>query len=199
MNLKVLFDELRLNSPLGPTLDQDEVDGVNVILRAFRDEPISWVAYALATVYHETAGTMRPIKERGSVSYFTRLYDVTGQDPARAIRMGNTTPGDGPKYCGRGYVQLTWKKNYDLLGKKIGQNLVNNPDLAMLPGFAGEIIYSGMAQGLFTGYSLDECLAGHIATEREFIVARKIINGSDDAALIAGYALKFQSALLKAQ
>jgi hypothetical protein len=198
MNHTILFDRLRSASPLGPTLSQDEVNGVNIILLAFQGAPTAWAAYALATAYHETAGTMLPIKERGSVSYFTRLYDVTGQDPTRAIKMGNTKPGDGPLYCGRGYVQLTWKKNYEIMSKKVGVDLVQQPDYALHPAMAAEIMDVGMTEGLFTGLSLDECIASDLATRYEFIAARIIINGHDDDVLIAGYALRLQDALVAA-
>lgn len=47
--------------------------------------------------------------------------------------LGNTTPGDGPKYIGRGILQLTGRANYESMSKKLGIDLVNNPDLARTP------------------------------------------------------------------
>lgn len=47
--------------------------------------------------------------------------------------LGNTQPGDGPKYIGRGILQLTGRANYTEYAKKLKVDLVNNPDLAMLP------------------------------------------------------------------
>jgi len=55
-------------------------------------------------------------------------------------RMGNTAPGDGFKYRGRGFIQITGKENYDKIGKAIGVDLVNNPDLANDPEIAAKII-----------------------------------------------------------
>lgn len=54
-------------------------------------------------------------------------------------RMGNTAPGDGFKYRGRGVIQLTGKANYERYGKMIGVDLVNNPDLASDPDVAAKI------------------------------------------------------------
>ena len=117
---KKLFDTTR--EPLfRGRITQDQVDGINFLVKACREKNFrpSWIAYVLATAYHETAKTMQPIKEFGGHDYFMRMYDVSGRNPERARRMGNTNIGDGPRYCGRGYVQLTWKVNYDKAGRSI--------------------------------------------------------------------------------
>jgi predicted chitinase len=54
--------------------------------------------------------------------------------------LGNTHPGDGPRYKGRGYIQLTGRANYAAYGAKIGVDLVNNPDLALRPDIAAKIV-----------------------------------------------------------
>lgn len=54
-------------------------------------------------------------------------------------RMGNTEAGDGFKYRGRGDIQLTGKKQYEDMGKKLGVDLVNNPDLAKDPKISAQI------------------------------------------------------------
>lgn len=190
------FDKCRA-TVMGPDLDDNEVSGANAILTALDGLPKSWVAYALATAWHETAHSMQPIKEFGGPTYFTRMYDIKGRNPARAKSMGNTSPGDGPKYCGRGYVQLTWKVNYAKAGTKLSADLVNNPDLAMQPDIAAGILRHGMREGWFTGKSFQSYLpASGLATREQFIAARRIINGTDKAAAIAKYALEFQDALV---
>lgn len=54
-------------------------------------------------------------------------------------RMGNTKPGDGWLFRGRGYIQLTGRENYTKFAKITGLDLVNNPDLAAQPGAAVRI------------------------------------------------------------
>ena len=188
---------------MGPTLDNDEVSGAEAIIKAMDKLPIAWVAYALATAWHETAHTMQPIKEYGGNRYFTRMYDVQGRRPSLARRHGNTSPGDGAKYPGRGYVQLTWKDNYIKADKvcadagliKPGE-LNGNPDLAMRPDIAAHIMRDGMWQGWFTGRSFQSFLpAAGQANYQQFKSARRIINGTDKWTLIAKYAVDFQEAL----
>lgn len=53
--------------------------------------------------------------------------------------LGNTQPGDGPKYIGRGILQLTGRANYENMAKKIGVDLVNKPELACDPLIATNI------------------------------------------------------------
>jgi hypothetical protein len=191
------FFEVCRNGVMGPVLDNDEVSGASTIIEACKGLPVSWVAYALATAWHETAHSMQPIKEFGGPSYLTRMYDIKGQRPSLARKMGNTSPGDGIKYCGRGYVQLTWKSNYTKAAQKLGVNLVDNPNLAMKQSVAADIMRLGMKEGWFTGKSFASYLPGGMAGGAQFTTARRIINGTDKAALIAGYALKFQAALVE--
>lgn len=195
MNQKAFFDACR-KGVMGPTLDGGEVSGAGAIIDAMASAPLADTAYALATAWHETAHTMQPIREFGGTAYLRRMYDVEGQNPARARKMGNVTPGDGPRYCGRGYVQLTWRSNYRKAGEKLGYPLEGNPELAMRPDIAAQIMRRGMAEGWFTGKSFRSYLpAEGPATLAEFKAARRIINGTDKADLIAGYAVQFQAAL----
>jgi hypothetical protein len=193
-NGAAFFASVKAANLLGSSLDQSEVNGVNAILAACGAAGWGpkWTAYALATADRETGGTMQPIKEWGGPSYFTRMYDVQGRDPARARKMGNTIPGDGVRYCGRGYVQLTWKANYAKAGEALGYPLVGNPDLAMRPDIAAAIMVRGMAEGWFTGKKLSDYIT---ATKADFVNARRIINGTDKAREIAAEAGHYLAAL----
>ena len=194
-NAKAFFDAMR-SGLLGPTLTAEEVKGCNAVLEAMEGTPLSWAAYALATAYHETASTMQPVKEYGGFNYFTRMYDVTGARPQMAVANGNTCAGDGPKYCGRGYVQLTWKNNYKRAGDELGVDLVSYPDKALDPVIAAKIIRRGMQEGWFTGKKFSDYLpAKGRATTGQYTRARYIINGSDRAQQIAAHAKAFEAAL----
>lgn len=195
------FDHARASDLLGPVLSNTEVMGLSAILAACDGWPISWAAYALATAYHETAGTMLPIKEYGGDAYFRRMYDIEGLRPAKAKELGNTTPGDGAKYAGRGYVQLTGKTNYARADKVVsaltrGVSLLSKPDLAMQPAVAAKIMRDGMEKGWFTGKKLADFLPrDRPGTLADFKKARAIINGSDRADDIAAYAVQFRDGL----
>lgn len=175
---------------LGPTLTPEEVTGVNAILTATKGWPTSWTAYALATAYHETAHTMQPVKEYGGDAYFCRMYDPTGLRPEVAKTLGNTQPGDGVQFCGRGYVQLTGRGNYARCG------LADDPDKALDPDTAAQILEQGMRCGWFSGRKLIDFLPMSGAASRaRFMAARWVINRQDRADLIADYAMRFQDAL----
>ena len=194
MDRRAFFDLCR-KGIFGPALDPDEVSGCETILDAMQGAKRSWCAYALATAYHETGHTMQPIREFGGPRYYLRMYDPQGERPKLAKANGNTFPGDGALFSGRGFVQLTWRNNYKRAAKETGYPLEGNPDLAMRPDIAALIMRKGMEQGWFTGKAFDHFLPVEESTREQFINARRIINGSDKAALIADYAVKFQNAL----
>lgn len=175
----------------------EQVTGTEAILLAMQGLPMAWTAYALATAWHETAATMQPIKEYGGRSYFMGRYDITGNKPHIARALGNTQMGDGALFAGRGYVQLTGRANYTKAGKKLGIDLVGNPDLAMQPEHAARIMCDGMTGGWFTGKGFSDYLpAKGPASLAQFTNARRIINGTDKAGKIAGEAVAFQAALI---
>jgi hypothetical protein len=195
INRKFLFDMIR-ERLFGGKLKAAQVRGVEAILDVWEAENAQkddrWLAYMLATAFHETATTMQPIKEYGGQAWYTKNYDVEGRNPARARRFGNTAPGDGCKYCGRGFVQLTWKNNYRALGDAIGCDLVSDPDQAMDLEVATKVMFYGMEHGAFTGRKL----ADYFNPDTEdWVNARRIINGLDRAQLIASYARAFYAGL----
>jgi putative chitinase len=193
------YNYLRADKMLGPKISATEYQGCKAILTAMHEAewPISWAACGLSTSYLETAGTMQPIKEYGGPSYFRRMYDIEGERPAKAKELGNTVPGDGIMFAGRGYVQLTGRNNYARAAKELGLGLIGNPDLALQPDAAAAIMCRGMEEGWFTGKKLADYLpASGQATVKQFRESRRIINGLDRADDIADYAIRFQKALV---
>ncbi|WP_244149478.1 glycoside hydrolase family 19 protein [Rodentibacter genomosp. 2] len=153
------------------------------------------IAYMLATAKHETDHTFEPITEKGGLSYFNKYDPVladTRERRARAIDMENTQKGDGYKYRGRGYVQLTWKKNYRKSGEYLKKDLVNNPELALDQKYATKIMIYGMETGMFTGKKMSNYISN---SNKDYLNARRIINGTDKALTIAGYASKLEECL----
>jgi putative chitinase len=175
---------------------QDMVTGIELLGRQMEaDKEITdlrWVAYMLATVKHECADKWKPITEFGNRSYFDK-YE-TGTTIGK--RLGNSVKGDGYKYRGRGYVQITGRANYDKLSKALNlpqdQNLIDYPDNALIPAVAYGIMSYGMRHGTFTGKKLQDYISG---TPCDYKNARRIINGMDQWERIKGYAEKFEHIL----
>lgn len=196
INREFFFKQVRLTL-FGGSLSAKQVNGLTGLLDEWEARHAAsddrWLAYALATAHHETDRTMQPIREYGTRERFLRLYDISGIDPRRARSMGNTTIGDGPRYCGRGFVQLTWKNNYLRAGKEIGYpELVDNPDDALKPEYARPILFQGVIGGWFTGRKLSDYFS---VAKADWTGARRIINGQDKASLIAGYGEAYYAAI----
>lgn len=188
MKLGLAFFSSSRKSLYGGLLKQSQVNGLNQLASSWEiygDDDKRRFAYVLATAFHETAKTMEPIHERGGKAYFTRLYEHRKD-------LGNTLPGDGAKFHGRGYVQITGRRNYRYWSRKLGIDLIDFPDLTLNPVHAGRIIVQGMMDGTFTGKKLADYIN---AEDCDFVVARRIVNGLDKASLIAGYARLFEAAL----
>lgn len=197
MNRQAFFDAIR---PLFGALSQDEVRGLEILLAGVDGLPIRHQAYVLATAFHETGGTMQPIKETVQASHKNRNPSdaEVASRLERAWKAGKLTWVKAPywradtlgkHWFGRGYVQLTHKVNYERAGKRMGVDLVADPSAAMSPMLAARIIVQGMSEGWFTGIKMADC-----ATYRDM---RKVVNGMDKADLIAGHAAKFEAALLE--
>jgi len=182
---KLFFDEVRVTL-FSDSLSQSQVDGMNALLDAWerisliKDVDLRWLAYVLATDFHETAFTMQPIEEYGK---------------GAGYEYGEPDPVTGECYYGRGLVQLTWSSNYVLAAEKTHCDMYWQPELALEMPIAVRVILRGMYEGWFTGKKLSDYIHGNVC---DFVEARRIVNGTDRAETIAGYAEKFQSALLVA-
>lgn len=184
MDRSKFYGSLRARSSgvFGTSLSQSQVNGMEAILDEAerRGVPAKQLAYILATAYHETARTMQPIEEYGK---------------GKGRPYAKPTGPYSQSYYGRGFVQLTWLANYEKAGKLLGVDLVRYPAKALDLDIATEIIIQGMLDGWFTGKKLSDYISGDKA---DYAGARKIVNGTDRASQIAGYAKAFEAALAAA-
>jgi putative chitinase len=185
---KYFFDSVR-SSLFGGSLNQSQVDGLNTLLDYAEEIGIDdrHLAYLLATAAHETAWTMQPIKEYGE---------------GKGKPYGEPAGPYNQRYYGRGYVQLTWFDNYQKQDDKLKLKgeLVKNPDLALDPEIARQILFHGCLDGDFTGICLgDHIICADPATDvTDYFEARTVVNGHDRATDIKNYAIKFANGITHA-
>ena len=170
-----------------------QIKGMDAIINEWNSNEdltdLRWLAYMLATTFHETAQTMQPIEEYGK---------GRGKAYGRKIKM-TRVPYTLPNklYYGRGFVQLTWYENYAKMGRLFGIDLLNNPELALRLDVSTKILFEGMTKGDsnfgdFTGRSLEMYFNAKVDDP---INARRIINGRDKALTISKYHNQFLAAL----
>lgn len=196
------------------SMTASQVSGIEGILDACGPLAVTddrHVAYILATPMIETGGTFIPVVENlnyspeGLAKTFGKYFPggLAAQyahkpeaiaNRAYANRMGNgdEASGDGWKYRGRGYCQITGHDNYARFGKLLNADFIGNPGLTTDPTHAAQIIVAGMRDGLFTGKKLVDFLNDR---DTDYLGARRIINGLDRASYIAAFAKSFEEAL----
>lgn len=131
---------------------------------------IAQTAYVLATALWETNRTMLPVEE---------AYYLGARAEAYRQRLRYYP------WHGRGFVQLTWERNYIRAGQELGVDLISDPDRAMVPDIAAKVLVIGSREGWFTGRRLSHYI---VPGAVDFVGARRIINGTDQAAAIAAIA-----------
>ncbi len=196
----ITIDWNKVRAIFGGKLTQEQVDGINIILETMDRDEFKVVdkrhaAYILATSFWETGRTMEAVKEKTDKTgeqYFFRMYDIKGSRPQVAKRLGNTIPGDGMKFAGRGQVQLTGRTNYTNMGKYLKLDLVNKPDLLLDTKISARVLVYGLLNGSFTGVSIKKYLT---STKTDYVNARRVVNGVDKAEEIANIAKSFERAI----
>lgn len=194
MNRKRFYDGVR-SSLFGGRLTPEQVGGMEALLDAADEYPVTDVrqlAYILAGVFHEVGKRMVPVREgfastdAGARAAVQRLHE------AGRISRNYAAPVNGVSYYGRGRIQNTHHANYEKLEKRFGQPFVTNPDLLLDSEIDAAVTIAGHMEGIWTGKKLADFIDG---SKADYVNARRIVNGTDKASMIAGYAQKFESAL----
>ncbi|MEC5323320.1 hypothetical protein [Aurantimonas sp. A3-2-R12] len=185
MDERAFFNTVR-EKPFGGSLSQDAVDDIKAIVTAFGiygDGDERKLAYILGTAFLES-DRFKAMEEYASGKAYEGRRD-----------LGNTQHGDGVRFKGRGFVMITGRANYRDWGNRLGIDLLKEPQIVCRRDIAARILVQGMMLGTFTGKKLSDYIGRATADYRN---ARRIVNGTDKAALIAGYAVAFEAALTAA-
>lgn len=193
MDKAKFFDKVR-DTLFGGKLTASQVSGMEGILLAAQKSKVTdirFMSYIFSTAYHETGAKMIPVREGFAAS------DASARRIVAKYKYSAPDPKTGHVYYGRGQVQLTWAENYKTMGRILGIDLYNDPDLALDPFTGAQILVEGMIKGQsgkgdFTGLSLSDFFNDQ---KTDPVGARKIINGTDKATMIADYYYKFFDAL----
>lgn len=146
-----VYEAFSLGSGVCPTCHQS--------VSSIPPNPLVMVG-AMATVRIEVGKNFKPIMEYASGEAYEGRAD-----------LGNTQKGDGVRYRGRGFIQLTGRANYALYGQKLGLDLIGNPDLALDTVVGAEIL----AQYFKDRGVIEACLA------KDWLKVRKLVNGVNRA------------------
>lgn len=185
-------------------LRTSQLAGTKAVLSGFEKElpggDPRWLAYMLATTFHETAATMQPVRETLAANDAEAIARLDRAFSAGRLPMVRNPywrlDAEGKSWLGRGFVQLTHRRNYEAMSVLTGVDLVERPERAMEPDVATAILIHGMVAGSFTGRKLSDVFSGK---RQDWEAARAIINGSDRARLVADYGRAFHHALVAAR
>lgn len=177
MKRDIFFSLYKKELDTNHQLSQLEVDSLDFLLDVYEDKnslfTLQQWAYIFATIFHETAGTMRPIKEAFWMSEEWRKKNLRYYP-----------------YYGMDFVHTTWESNFRKFSAVVGVDLVKYPERIQEPKIAMQILIYGFQNGTWTGKKLSDYIN---AKKCLYIKARWCINSTDKAELIATYATKFET------
>ncbi|HEY1998793.1 glycoside hydrolase family 19 protein [Paraburkholderia sp.] len=124
------------------------------------------VAAFLAQTGHESDHLLFT-KEIWGPTVAQRAYEPPS---TKASELGNTQPGDGERFCGRGLIQVTGRRNYTLAAIGLDLDLLNSPELLEQPEHAA------MSAGWFWFNNKLSALAN----AGDFITLTRRINGGTE-------------------
>lgn len=165
--------------PNPSNIQTDSIEQIALAWKKYGDNDNRKLAYILATAYHESSFEAKKEYRANPLSQ-PALYNTQN-----AYWYTN--------YYGRGYIQLTHKSNYQKMTDFLGVDLVNNPDLALHPKYAAQILVYGMMTGQFgnkkqLSYYIND-------NNKDYYNARRLVNGTDKAQTIANYSETIEKGL----
>lgn len=106
--------------------------GINVTFERFHINTPLRMAHFFGQILHESGG-FRWMREIWGPTDAQRRYEPPS---SLAKDLGNTQPGDGKRFMGRGVIQLTGRANYTKFSQVMGIDFVSDPDLVASPQYA---------------------------------------------------------------
>jgi len=127
-----------------PAAVADHWPVIDYVLRSERMTSVGSKIAAVATIVTEVGRGFRPINEYGSRAYFRSMYEGRRD-------LGNIRRGDGARFHGRGYIQLTGRANYRHYGRRLGVPLVRRPAMALRPAVGARVLVDYFQQRAIPG------------------------------------------------
>lgn len=191
---KKFYDEQHFRKYFQKVLSQPQVNSYEAIFDYWESKELSdlrWLAYILATAYHEVSQQMQPVREGFCKTDECSIAAVK----SLGLDYWKPEPATGKSYFGRGFVQLTHASNYKRMGQKLNIDLYHNPDLALNLQIAVQILIEGMVDGEFTGKKLKDFFND---SKTDWDDARDIVNPGERGrrrALVSEFGRDFYACL----
>lgn len=180
------FNQLRTS--LRTRFDDEQVQAIKLLLAEADRHGVTdknQMAYILGTCWHESG--FKSVPERRSKKIGSQLWKWQ----QRYFPQG---------WYGRGFSQLTWRKNYLKFSPIVGVDLVANPDAVLKPEIGAKILVFGMVNGTFVSAGLysPTKLSRYFAPNKtpDWIGARRIVNGTFMAEDVAAKSVRILSAIV---
>lgn len=154
------------------------------------------IAYILATARFETAYTLTPVRETLARSVDEAIERLEQRYSSLELPSGFERywqrDSDGRSWMGRGYILLTHKANYERASERLGEDLVTDPERALEPAVAADILIRGLLEGWFTGRLLSDFISDEAA---DFLRARRTVGAFSGAETVAELAEDYRARL----
>jgi predicted chitinase len=167
------------------------------------------MAYLLATAGHDSHFGAR-LEERGlgaPADDVDRTFSRYEPGTPLGTALGNTLPGDGSRYRGRGFIFVRGRTSYATWSQRLGMPdelvdgsptpfFIAHPEAMAEPNIAAQTLVRGMRDGLFTGIAL-----GYYVNDKktDYRSARRVVGGLEHARDVAELALTFAHAMEELQ